>query len=705
MKKTYLVLLIVFITLIFTQQTFAQSGWLFQNPYPTGNGLNGIFFANSLTGYAIGDNGTFIKTTDGGTSWVVINTGHNGVYDFFSCIHFTSPNTGYISGGGGGMGTGLILKTTNGGISWASVNPGAIYPMFGIFFVNDNTGFAAGSFGRVMKTIDAGASWTTQVITGANLGNVFFPSVSVGFVSGNDSTIYKTTNGGTNWFKIQHAGRSYNGNLFFVNDNTGFCCTYLDGLKKTTNGGSSWFISENNYIWSSVYFINPTTGFICGDNGKVYKTTNTGSNWFNTTYTYVEQGLSDIYFTDSLNGLTVGGEGLIRKSSNGGLNWTTINNNVRDSLYSVLFAGDIGYTGGGNGTVMKSTNSGLTWVSQSKITSSTIMGLCLFNSDNVLGVGSGRKIIRTTNGGVNWLSATAGTYSNNLYSVAKVSNTTAIAVGDYGIIMKSTNSGANWTNITGPVTSSLKSVAFTDSLNGTAVGLGGIILKTTNSGNNWNQINVADATVNDLNGVSFLNSSTGIAVGNNGTILKTTNGGANWIQKTNVTIEDIVSVSFANSVCYATLYSGYVLKSTNLGENWTSHFTQSNSVLLSVFFNDANTGWICGTGGAILKTTDGGGVFVKTVSSEIPETFRLYQNYPNPFNPTTNIKYRILNSGFVTLKIFDILGKEIQTLVNEKQAPGMYEVLFDGSNLPSGVYFYRLKTDNFIEAKKLIILK
>jgi len=702
MKKIFLIFFIVHCTF---EIGHLQSGWIFQNPYPTGNGLNGVFFANSLTGYAIGDNGTFIKTTDGGTSWVLINTGHNGVYDFLSCIYFTSPNTGYISGGGGGVGTGLILKTTNGGISWTSVNPGAIYPMFGIYFINESTGFAAGSFGRVMKTTDAGASWTTQVITDANLGNVFFPSANVGYVSGNDSTIYKTTNGGTNWFKIQHAGRSYNGNLFFINDNTGFCCTYLDGLKKTTNGGSSWFVSNNNYLWSSVHFVNSTTGFICGDNGKVYKSTNTGSSWFNTTYAYVTQGLSDIYFADSLNGVAVGSEGFIRKSSDGGLNWSTINNNVRDSMYSIVFTGDIGYTGGGNGTVMKSTNSGLTWVAQSKITAATITDLCLLSSSEVVGVGTGRKIIRTTNGGTNWLSATSGNYSSHLYSVDKAGSSTLVAVGDNGLIMKSTNSGANWTNITGPTTSSLKSVSFTDSLNGTAVGIGGTILKTSNAGNNWAQISTMDVTTNDLNGVSFLNSNTGLAVGNSGTILKTTNGGINWIQKTSGTPEDLISISIANSICYVALYSGYVLKSTNLGENWSSHFTQSNSALLSVFFNDANTGWICGTGGAILKTTDGGGVFIKTISAEIPASYRLFQNYPNPFNPSTNIRFQTGKNGLTTLKVYDILGKEVSVLVNENLNSGVYEVMFNGSALASGIYFYCLKTENFSETKKLILLK
>ena len=711
MKKTLFLFVIVFFTFGILH---AQSGWVWQNPYPTGNQLYSIFFANSLTGYAVGPGATLIKTIDAGTSWTNIGTGYNSIYNFFSSVYFTNGNTGYISGGGGGLGSGFILKTTNGGSSWVSSNTGSIYSMFGIFFINENTGFAAGSFGHVMKTTNSGASWTTQVITSANLGPIFFPSANVGYVSGNDSTIYKTTNGGTSWTKIQHAGRSYNGQMFFINENTGFCCTNLDGLKKTTNGGMSWYVSENSDLWNSVHFVNSTTGFICGGNGKVYKTTNTGASWFNTNYTYVTQGLIDLYFADSLNGIATGDEGFIRKSSDGGASWTTINNNIRDSLYSILFTGNIGYTAGGNGTVMKSTNSGLSWVSQSKITSATIISLCLFNPDNVLGVGSGRKIIRTTNGGTNWLSVTAGTYSNNLNSVTKLSNTTAIAVGDYGIIMKSTNTGANWTNITSPVTSKLSSVTFSDSVNGVAVGVSGTILKTTNSGNNWFSAGLNEKTANDLCAVSFIDVNTGLAVGLNGTILKTINGGINWSTKTSGTLDDIISLSINNPVCYATLYSGYVLKSTNLGETWESHYTNSINQLLSVFFNDANTGWITGSGGMILKTTDGGGVFISKISSEIPSNYKLFQNYPNPFNPSTKIKFSVpayengklkTENGVVSLKVYDISGREVALLVNETLRPGEYEVTFDGGNLPSGVYFCRLTAGTYSGVIKMLLVK
>ena len=92
-------------------------------------------------------------------------------------------------------------------------------------------------------------------------------------------------------------------------------------------------------------------------------------------------------------------------------------------------------------------------------------------------------------------------------------------------------------------------------------------------------------------------------------------------------------------------------------------------------------------------------------TDEIPLTYALYQNYPNPFNPTTTIKYSIPNTERVTLKIYNILGQEVATLVDEEQKPGVYELKFDAGNLASGVYFYRLKAGGFTAVKKMMLVK
>lgn len=98
-------------------------------------------------------------------------------------------------------------------------------------------------------------------------------------------------------------------------------------------------------------------------------------------------------------------------------------------------------------------------------------------------------------------------------------------------------------------------------------------------------------------------------------------------------------------------------------------------------------------------------ISVETLSTEVPDRFSLEQNYPNPFNPVTNLEFRISKLGFVSLKIYDVLGKEVKTLVNEKLSPGNYKVEFDGSNLTSGVYFYRLTAGEFTDTKRMMLVK
>ena len=89
----------------------------------------------------------------------------------------------------------------------------------------------------------------------------------------------------------------------------------------------------------------------------------------------------------------------------------------------------------------------------------------------------------------------------------------------------------------------------------------------------------------------------------------------------------------------------------------------------------------------------------------VPTEFSLYQNYPNPFNPTTKIKYSIPQETAVQIKVFDILGKEVMVLVNEKQEAGIYDVAFDGSNFGSGIYIYQMQAESFSSTKKMLILK
>jgi len=133
-------------------------------------------------------------------------------------------------------------------------------------------------------------------------------------------------------------------------------------------------------------------------------------------------------------------------------------------------------------------------------------------------------------------------------------------------------------------------------------------------------------------------------------------------------------------------------------------------MLYSVNFVGEILGWAVGKKGTILHTTNGGVTFINNeINNSIQQSFILNQNYPNPFNPSTTITYHLPKASNVVLKIYDVLGNEVATLVNEEKAPGTYEVMFNSESSirhpASGVYFYQLKAGDYLETKKMILLK
>jgi ligand-binding sensor domain-containing protein len=163
-----------------------------------------------------------------------------------------------------------------------------------------------------------------------------------------------------------------------------------------------------------------------------------------------------------------------------------------------------------------------------------------------------------------------------------------------------------------------------------------------------------------------------------------------------------------NSVWMGTVFGG--LADFNGIDYWTvyNEFNSNlpNNDVNAVLIDANNNKWI-GTGNGLAVFNEGGVVIthIDNKNSALPEDFSLEQNYPNPFNPITKIKYSIPSQTFVTIKIYDLLGKELESLVNEEKPAGSYELNFNAENLSSGVYFYRLITNKFIETKKLILLK
>jgi hypothetical protein len=157
--------------------------------------------------------------------------------------------------------------------------------------------------------------------------------------------------------------------------------------------------------------------------------------------------------------------------------------------------------------------------------------------------------------------------------------------------------------------------------------------------------------------------------------------------------------------------------SIGISKTYTAYYTGGSNDLIAIGNDDYLTvgeGKVAGDAMSMwnaIMTRKGGALTVITEveDNELlfsqPTYYKLYQNYPNPFNPLTKIRFSIPSSGNITLKIFDILGREVKTLLSESKPTGTYEVSFDGGELASGIYFYQLRSGDFIQTKKMMLLK
>jgi hypothetical protein len=141
--------------------------------------------------------------------------------------------------------------------------------------------------------------------------------------------------------------------------------------------------------------------------------------------------------------------------------------------------------------------------------------------------------------------------------------------------------------------------------------------------------------------------------------------------------------------------------SNNNGETWKQVDSLPHGPAI---FSSPIIGWSAGLNDSVYKWDSGLLTSVKEINF-IAESYNLEQNYPNPFNPSTTINFSVPSSEFVTLKVFDVIGNELATLVNEEKSTGSYEVKFDAKGLSSGIYFYKLTAGNFIETKKMILIR
>lgn len=399
----------------------------------------------------------------------------------------------------------------------------------------------------------------------------------------------------------------------------------------------------------------------------------------------VSSTLLNLSFVDSLTGWAAGEAGTIIRTTNGGFSWEIQNSTVQSFITDIYFVNkNIGWAltlkegFPFTSVILKTTNGGTDW-SALDFPDTTKILRTIFFLDSLNGFIGGSYIGYTNDGGNTWEAASVDSniYSNfPVYQFNFLNHQFGYACGGridiFGVVWRTTNSGLNWTSMS-PGADEVFDIFIFDSLNaislsGDPEGFYGIFnIKTTDAGLSWNS--------NELpfTGLSF-------------------------------------AIDFRNDF-EGWSASGYkFLRTTNRGETWEEFETPDAAGIFDLQFTDARTGYAVGEGGIILKL-DPSLVDVKSEPG-VQDKFVLNQNYPNPFNPSTKIGFHISDhfenrAGFklVTIKVYDVLGNEVAALINEEKPVGAYEVEFNASGLPSGIYFYQMKSGEFVQTKKMIYLK
>ena len=382
--------------------------------------------------------------------------------------------------------------------------------------------------------------------------------------------------------------------------------------------------------------------------------------------------------------------------------------------------------------------------------------------------------------------------NENLYDIEFLNDKTGWAVGDAGVMIKTTNGGINWINIINPspqLNPNLWSVAPIDSNIVYVTSGKDLIIKTTNGGLNWDVLNFCPDCNSAMTGVYFLNRDTGWFLGTNkvfrtydggatldsfytpwftnfdiyfkdinngifcgsGRVFKTTDGGVKWFD-TNVPVggsfpmfrklgvfdnniwigggnpKIYKSSDFGDSwiisdsslgafgIDYISANTGFIggglnalYKTTNGGINFYRQKTDSSSLafISSITFVNESTGWYSCAVGKIYKTTTGGEWITNILSlnDELPSSFSIDQNFPNPFNSQTKINFYITEKDNYTLEVYDTRGVKIQEIFNKSLEPGKYDINYKAETLSSGAYYYKLSGENQTKTRRMILVK
>lgn len=706
--------------------------------------LNSVFTKDGVDVWAVGVIGNVIHSTNGGASWSYYSLG-NITYNS------VSANGLYIWIAGNG---GILQVTSDDGNNWTQVTLTGGANLKSVCFINSTKGWIAGDSGIIMKSTNGGFNWVTQQSgTGAGLNSIVFSDSLNGVCVGANGTVIITTNGGSNWIM---SGTPITSSLTSVDMKAGIiiaCGVDRTVIKSTDNGGSWKIIDYKMESWvdiNSVALIDSNTYYSCGSDGFIRKSTDGGATFIFQVNPMIAD-LYKLYFYDNNKGWACGRDNnVVLSTTDGGNTWQMPPNTTRTFTWVNRLSTDPFGTWGSifslsrqnhneifvcaNKHIYRSLNYGQTWVSISSAMPYGNAPHCLVISPK----DSSKMLVaydtlfntppyyhgwiyRTSNYGATWQTTfiqDLDVDSNPMAFDPEHPDTVYLGTTD-SLVFRSTDFGATWAS-TGParlgkmcsiaIVKGHSNIILIGSSNDTN---SATIYRSTDYGATWSGVyNSTGSNFPELPCITYSiyepdKLYMASFFGNPHGLYVSKNDGLNWIQIN--TNENVWGISIAkddpNEIFWGYGGGTTAYYTLNGGVNWTSTIlpsTNNQSILCynrKIVLSQQNHGIYQ------LSATYNNPIGIEQISTEVPKQFSMFQNYPNPFNPITRIKFDIPKPSFTKLIIYDILGREITTLVNQQLKSGKYEIEWDGNNYPSGVYFYKLISGEFTETKKMVLVK
>ena len=640
------------------------------------------------------------RSTDNGSSWHLENTGLGGTYVFSFALESNGNILAATNFG--------LYRSTDHGSNWQSIRSffqphSVVSNSLGHLFVGCEQDWSIGDFYR---STNGGINWDRISFPGYHVVFSLVATSSDWLFAGTEYGVFRSTNNATGWDSV-NTGLTTHAVWCLARNaaNVLFAGTYLGGVFRTTNNGDSWQqagltgkVVECLSVASNGHVLAATLEgiFRSTDDGLTWQSINAGVT--NMSIISIAAGQSGVAFAGTF------GSGVFRSLDNGNTwaqvvsgMWNPTANYVAVDLNNYLYAG-LDYGGG----VVRSADDGETWET---------MGLqgvgisCLaVRSSEVLYAANDLGVYKTSNHGETWALASVWQGSDrDIGGIASNSNGHVFVARD-STVYRSIDGGTTWMSLlAGLPGSTILDIAVDSSGYLFAAALGRGVYRSSNNGDSW--VRMSEGIIGG--------SAVSVAVNVNGdiyavsdTVFRSTDEGATWhLATTGVPLHNFWSITFN---AWANVFIGgsgsRIFRSVNNGTSWSDFSAGLPGTYVSnLVTNSGGTLFASSLDGVFrtVRSTTG----TARSSSPVPPQFILDQNYPNPFNPTTAISYRLTANSFVGLKVYDILGREVATLVNEAKPAGEYTVTFDASNLASGVYTYQLAVDGFRLNRKMLLLR